>query len=168
MQDFYEVPVPTIEEMNKGICAFRKYEPRDSVYTVATFIISTFFEISNLWKFDKQKTAGAIADGVGVLLLIWNQAFYQYGEFDANELRNCIERNWEDIVSYRNRTITSIQKWDKGKIERLFNDFLDALKIPSINDKKERKSPVAVAKALHSLLKLIDEYNYSKYTRHWI
>jgi len=52
---------------------------------VAIFIISTFFEISNLWKFDKQKTAGVIADGVGVLLLIWNQAFYQYGEFDANE-----------------------------------------------------------------------------------
>jgi multisubunit Na+/H+ antiporter MnhB subunit len=40
------------------------------VYAVATFIIWAFFEISNLWKFDKEKTAGVIAVGVGVLLLI--------------------------------------------------------------------------------------------------
>jgi len=48
--DSYEVKVPVVEELNKGICVFRKYEPRDSVYTVAIFIISTFFEIANLWK----------------------------------------------------------------------------------------------------------------------
>jgi hypothetical protein len=47
------------------------------------------------------------------------------------------------------RTITSLQKWDENK--SLFNDFLEALKTPPRNDKKERKSPVAVAKALHLL-----------------
>jgi len=37
MKDSSEVEVPTVEELNKGICAFRKYEPRDSVYTSCDF-----------------------------------------------------------------------------------------------------------------------------------
>ena len=116
---------------------------------------------------------------------------------------------------------------DEAEIERIFNEFMEALKIVSNNKNNYKKSPVAVAKTLHLLapnffplwdryiakaygcdykgnnanaakeyikfmklmkklvkhvlsfidpsdysnktvLKLIDEYNYSKYTKKWI
>ncbi len=203
--------IPTIKEFNRGVEARRKHEKRDAMYKVASFLISHFWE---------KKDFAGIANGLGVLLLTWNQAFYRYGAFDFNKLEGCIKNNYSEIKKYRNSDISTLSSSDEKSIKRVFNEFLEALQIDA-GKSKGRKSPVSVAKAIHllapkffplwddkiaraygcyynknsekcyiryskimkdfseklkgkvlykdwSLLKIIDEYNYSKYTKHWI
>ena len=207
-----EVHIPTKEEFIKGIEEFEKHEKRDAMYRVATFLVRHFWG-----------NPSDMADGLGVLLLTWNQAFYRYGNFDFDKLEECIKNNLEKLKKFRNRNITELSKSDESDIKLIFTEFMESLRIASGN-MKGRKSPVAVAKALHLLapnffplwddqiakaygcyynnnpaekyirfmklikefaekvgdyinpsnyqnktfLKLIDEFNYSKYTKGWI
>lgn len=202
--------IPDKKEFLKGIEEFEKHEKRDAMYKVATFLVSHF------WGKPSDMT-----DGLGVLLLTWNQAFYRYGIFDFDKLEKCIINNFQKIENFRNRDIFSFSRSDEDEIKYLFNEFLTALQGYS-GKMKKRDSPVAVAKTLHllapnffpiwdakiaktyrcyyynqnyaekyvsfcliiktiansvrsytdrsdkSLIKLIDEYNYSKYTQGWI
>jgi len=203
------VRIPSREEFHSGLAEFGKREKRDAMYKVATFLVAHFWG-----------RPSDMADGLGVLLLTWNQAFYRYGIFDFDRLETCIGGNMEKLQSFRNRDISSLSKSDEDDIRDLFNGLLEALKISS-GRMVSRKSPVSVAKALHllaprffplwddkiaraykcyygtkpderyisfckitkrvsetvreyvinrkkSLLKLIDEYNYSKHTKGWI
>ena len=204
--------IPTKEEFIRGINEFEKHEKRDAMYKVATFLISYFWG-----------NPSDMADGLGVLLLTWNQAFYRYGNFDFDKLEKCIRNNLKNLKNFRTRSITSLSKTDEPDIKAMFDEFMETLQIAS-GSMLGRKSPVAVAKALHllapnffplwddqiakvyrcyynnnpaekyiqfmklmrkfvervkdyvyslnypdkTLLKLIDEYNYSKYTKKWI
>ncbi|MBP9043304.1 MAG: hypothetical protein KBG49_07430 [Spirochaetes bacterium] len=201
--------IPSREEFIKGCEEFEKHEKRDSMYKVSMFLVTYFWG-----------RYSDMADGLGVLLLTWNQAFYRYGVFDFDKLEKSIADNFKQIESFRRRTILSLSTEDENGIENLFKIFLDTLQIDS-GKMKGRKSPVAVAKALHllapcyfplwdnkiaqaygcnynenpeekyvsfckitkeiagtvknyfnefnkTLPKLIDEYNYSKYTKKWI
>ena len=201
--------IPNHEEFLKGCEEFEKHEKRDAMYKVATFLISHFWG-----------KPSDMADGLGVLLLTWNQAFYRYGIFDFDELEKSIIDNLQKIESLRNRDIFSLSSSDEDDIKDLFAIFLEALQIDT-GKMKGRKSPVAVSKTLHLLApkffplwddkiaraygcyynenpaekyvsfckitktiadkvknyvdrsdktvaKLIDEYNYSKYTQGWI
>jgi len=201
--------IPSKEEFHKGFNEFVKHEKRDSMYRVATFLVTHFWG-----------RPSDMADGLGVLLLTWNQAFYRYGILDFDKLEQCITDNLQRIQNFRNRHIFSLSIHDEDDIRDLFNQFLDSLKINS-GKVKGRKSPVAVAKALHllapnffplwddkiaraygcyysispaekyisfckimkeiadkvkdyilkldkAIIKLIDEYNYSKYSKGWI
>lgn len=203
------IPIPTREEFLRGIEEYEKHEKRDAMYKVASFLISHFWG-----------NYSDMADGLGVLLLTWNQAFYRYGIFDFDKLEECITENFQRIESFRNRDILSLSDEDENDIKDLFNKFLEVLQISS-GEMEGKKSPVAVAKALHllapkffplwddkiakaykcyyaqnpaekyvsfckimkiiaerfqnyitrpekTLIKLIDEYNYSKYTKEWI
>jgi hypothetical protein len=200
---------PSADQFLKGVEEFEKKEKRDAMYRVATFLVDHFWG-----------KPVDMADGLGVLLLTWNQAFYRYGVFDFDKLEGCIARNIRLLDTFRSRDISSLSSIDEGHIKDLFVDFLDALQIQT-GKEKGRKSPVAVAKALHMLapsffplwderiakaygcrysrnpqdqyvsfckitrdiagelrsvstrsdetiVKLIDEYNYSKYTKKWI
>ena len=207
-----ENQIPSKEEFIKGIKEFEKHEKRDAMYKVARFLVNYFWE----------KPAD-MANGLGVLLLTWNQAFYRYGNFDFEKLEECIRNNLTELNEYRNRYILSLSESDVLKIKAVFNEFMESLQIAS-GKMRGRKSPVAVAKALHllapnffpiwdyqiakmykcyynkypdekyilfmkltkefsekvkgyvdlsnhqnkTLLKLIDEYNYSKYSKKWI
>jgi hypothetical protein len=201
--------IPNREEFLKGCEEFEKYEKRDAMYKVASFLISHFWG-----------KPSDMADGLGVLLLTWNQVFYRFGMFDFDRLEKCITKNFQKIEKFKNRDISSLSNSYGGDIRDLFNKFLEALQIDS-GKAKGRKSPVAVAKALHllapkffplwddkiaraygcyynenpaeryisfckeiktmadevkdyiirsdkTLVKLIDEYNYSKFTKGWI
>lgn len=202
--------MPTYEEFLKGCEEFEKREKRGAMYKVATFLVSHFWG-----------KPSHMADGLGVLLLTWNQAFYRYGNFDFDKLERCIARNLRTLEVFRNRDIASLSEEKEKDVKELFDDFLEALQIAS-GKLKGRKSPVAVAKALHLLapsffalwddniaraygchysqspadkyvefcriiktmvdevgdfvrqrpdktaVKLIDEYNYSKYTQGWV
>jgi len=201
--------IPNREEFLKGCEEFEKHEKRDAMYKVATFLVSHFWG-----------RPSDMADGLGVLLLTWNQAFYRYGIFDFDKLEGCIADNFQKIENFRNRDISSLSNSDEDDIRDLFNRFLEALQINS-GKMQGRKSPVAVAKTLHllapnffplwddkiaraygcyynpnptekyisfckitksiadkvkcyigrsdkTLTKLIDEYNYPKYTQGWI
>ncbi|MEW5988405.1 MAG: hypothetical protein AB1791_17380, partial [Chloroflexota bacterium] len=194
-----------------GYLAFQQHEKRDALYKVARFLIEHFW-----------KEPAEIANGLGVLLLTWNQAFYRYGRFDFYRLEKCIVENYSLLDNFRQRDILSYSPTDDYHLTTLFHQFLDALQICE-GSKLGARSPVGVAKALHllasaffpmwdyeiarayncsymydpankyilfcrkmlqvatelrphtttqepgkSLLKLIDEYNYAKYTKKWV
>jgi hypothetical protein len=81
------------------------------------------------------------AKPLGVLLLTWNQAFYRYGIFDFDDLEVCITRNLR-LLRKLNETKDMVKKLQS-----------------SVNPEPLMKK---------TLLKLIDEYNYAKYTKRWI
>ena len=197
-------------EFKRGYKAFQAREPRDAMYKTATFLVEHF------WGQPRD-----MADGMGVLLLTWNQALYRYGSFDFGLLEEALRTNMPVIERVRPRDIQSLVRADEPTVKQLFLAFLDALRIKE-GKKKDTKSPVAVAKALHLLapsflpiwdvkiarvydcyysphperkyvafayhmqalarqlqehvppacgrtfLKLIDEYNYAKYTKQWV
>jgi hypothetical protein len=198
-----------IAEFVRGYKAFEERESRDAMYKVASFIIK------KSWG-----KPAEMADGLGVLLLTWNNAFYRYGPFDYDALESCIRKNLRLLKTYRRREIQSLSVEDEDTIKQLFRDFLQALQIFQ-GKMKGRRSPVGVAKALHllapaffaiwddkiarayncyynndaaesyvnfswktkamaqtlsehvkrrdkTLVKLIDEYNYAKYTTKWV
>lgn len=200
--------IPDREEVIIGCKEFEKHEKRDSMYKVATFLLDHF------WGNPED-----MADGLGVLLLSWNQAFYRYGQLDYDLLQQFLEQNMLIIESFRKRKINSLSGDDENNIKELFNGLMEVLKIES--KQGTRRSPVGTSKALHLLcpnffsiwdekiaksyncyynsqpadkyikfckinkklaeiikgykltsnkttLKLIDEYNYSKYTKGWI
>jgi len=194
----------------KGYRAFQKNEPRDAMYKTATFLVQHFWG-----------NPADMADSLGVLLLTWNQAFYRYGSFRFSRLERAINRNMSALEALRGRDIATFAKVDEPEVKRLFAVFLRALRIAH-GKKKDTKSPVAVAKALHLLapsflptwddkiatgygcyysppaatkyvtfmyemkrlaeslscslppdcgktfLKLIDEYNYARFTKGWV
>jgi hypothetical protein len=202
--------IPKQEEFQTGFQNFRENEPRDAMYKVATFLVSHY------WGQFAQ-----MSDSLGVLLLTWNQACYRYGSFSFDELETCLRENWASIKAFRARDIFSLAESDSDGIATLFDRFLAGLQIAGGNA-RGRRSPVAVAKALHllapeffplwddkiarayrchysrepaekyflfshktktiaqiirgyhglpqdvTLWKLIDEYNFAKYTRKWI
>jgi len=197
-------------EFERGYLAFQAREPRDGMYKTATFLVQHF------WGQPRD-----MADGMGVLLLTWNQAFYRYGSFDFALLEEALRANMAAIEELRPRNIQSFVEADEPTVRQLFLAFLDALRIKE-GKKKDCKRPVAVAKALHLLapdflpiwddkiarahgcyynlhpdqkyvaftyemqglarqlhehvppgagrtfLRLIDEYNYARYTKHWV
>lgn len=201
--------LPSASDFKQGCIQYEKHEQRDSMYKVASYLIEQYWG----------KPAD-MADGLGVLLLTWNNAFYRYGPFSYEELQKCIEANWAVIEVFRQKDILSYTPDDDQSIQMLFISFLKALRINS-GKSKGRVSPVAVAKALHllcpkffpiwddkiaraydcqysmnpgkqyvsfcriaremaaqladhvhrndrSILKLIEEYNYSRYTKKWV
>src|SRR3989337_1068319 len=88
--------IPNREEFLKGCEEFQKHEKRDAMYKVATFLVLHFWG-----------RPSDMADGLGVLLLTWNQAFYRYGILDFSALENCIARNQQALDTFRNRNILS-------------------------------------------------------------
>jgi hypothetical protein len=204
-------PLDTItpEKLKEGYIAFRQRERRDAMYTTATFLVEHFWG-----------NATKVAEGLGVLLSVWNHAFYRNGPFDYDLLEQCIARNQPLLEGFRNRHILTYSPNDECSIRLLFQEFLEALQICE-GKCKGRRTPVGVAKALHllgpaffplwdekiaraygcyyngdalaqymaffvktkaiaealtddirvddkTLLKLIDEYNYAKYTKGWV
>lgn len=198
-----------IAEFVRGYKAFEERESRDAMYKVASFIIK------KSWG-----KPAEMADGLGVLLLTWNNAFYRYGPFDYDALESCIRKNLRLLKAYRHRDILSLSVEDEEAMKGLFCEFLQALQICQ-GKIKGRRSPVGVAKALHllapaffaiwddkiarahncyynndaaesyvnfswktkaiacavckqvkrhdkTLVKLIDAYNYAKYTTGWV
>jgi len=201
---------PDESEFSRGFYEFEAREERDAMYKVATFLLDEFWG-----------QPADMADGLGVLLLTWNQAFYRTQSFDFDELEMSLERHLEQLEKFRNREIDTFSESDVPAVERIFTDFLNATQLQS-GSRAGYQSPVGVAKGLHllapeffplwdreiakaygysttsdsnpedylkfiwdmkqfasevsgydlpddrSVLKLIDEYNYSKHTQEWV
>jgi hypothetical protein len=89
-----------------------------------------------------------VADGLGVVLLTWNQAAYRYGSFDFDELERFVKSNQALLDTFRRRRIKSFNpETETDTVRSLFDEALDAL----ANTKKKKKTPVGAAKALHVL-----------------
>lgn len=199
----------TSEEFQRGLDAYQMHVARDPIYETATFLLN------HSWGEPRK-----MADGLGVLLLTWNQGFYRFGQFDFNLLEESLQWGMPVIAEFRKRHIKSLTQTDEVAVEQLFLSLLDALRRRE-GKRIDQKSPVAVAKALHLLapdffpiwdekiadaygcyyasnpakqyltfamkmqelwralnmtvplgtgrtfLKLIDEYNYAKFTKNW-
>jgi hypothetical protein len=200
---------PSKQEFLDGINAFRVNEKRDAMYTVSCFLVKHHWGNTT-----------EIANGLGVILLTWNNAFYRYGSIDFDALEFSLKESWSLLEYFKPKHIFELSKYDEEKIRQTFDSLLVALSISS-GKNQGRKSPVSVAKVLHilaprffplwddkiskaydcgysaqpsikyiefsyrmkllaesvkeyiepgprTLLKLIDEFNYSKYTKNWI
>jgi uncharacterized protein YwbE len=125
-----DIIIPNREEFCKGCEEFERHEKRDAMYKVATFLVDHFWG-----------RPPDMANGLGVLLLTWNQAFYRYGIFDFDELEKCITINMQKIESFRGRNITSLSNSDEETTAGIFNSFLEALQIDviSFSDKNTGK-----------------------------
>jgi hypothetical protein len=131
--------LPSWKEVLLGSKAFEAKLPREAMYKTATFLVD--------YHWGKPRE---MADGLGVLLLTWNQAFYRYGQFDFKALERCITKNRPSLEQLRKRSILDYTEPDAPLVRRLFGDFLSALAIDK-GKKASVGSPVAVAKALHLL-----------------
>jgi hypothetical protein len=92
-----------------------------------------------------------VAEGLGVLLLVWNAAHFRHGPLDFDALENCIKGSQKVLNEYRNRNILTYTAKDDAKIGTLFEAFLEALKIWESLRGKVKRTPVGVVKALHLL-----------------
>ena len=132
-----EVSSVTLAKLENGCAAFWRNEPRDAMYVIATRLV----------KEDWVKPS-AVAEGLGVVLLTWNQAAYRYGSFDFHALEDLLKRNQAALDSYRRRKIASFNsEKEENAIRALFDEMLDALAYTE----SKRKTPVGAAKALHLL-----------------
>lgn len=132
----------TYDELQHGCNAFRQREARDAMYRVAARVVAQSWEA---------RDAAELADGLGVLLLTWNQALYRYGSFDFARLEQVLREEWDTLARFRSRNIVSFSAADQPHIRHLFRLLMTALQIPATDEKSSKNSPVAVAKALHLL-----------------
>ena len=139
-----EIPIPNREEFCKGCEEFESHEKRDAMYKVATFLVSHFWG-----------QPSDMADGLGVLLLTWNQAFYRYGIFDFDKLEKCITDNLQKIESFRSKDIASLSSSDEDNMKDLFTKFLEALQIDIISFSDKNKGKYA-ENNLRIILKELD------------
>jgi len=130
----------SVEELEKGHKDHLEKVRRDAIYTTATFLVAHF-----------RNEPSKVAEGLGVLLLVWNQACYRHGPFDYSALEECLKRNRENLNKYQKRDILSYSaEKDGSPIKVLFQDFLEALQICD-GKCKGRRTPVGAVKALHLL-----------------
>ena len=121
--------IPEEPEIAKGIREFVDHEKRDAMYKVATFLVD------HHWGKPRQMT-----NGLGVLLLTWNQAFYRYGAFDLDKLEKFISKNLGVLRTYRGRDVFSFNKSDENMITKLFGELYVALQIDVIRFSEEGKT----------------------------
>lgn len=127
----------SVTALKQGCEAYWAREPRDAMYRVAL-----------RWVEDNWGRPAEMADGLGVILLTWNHAAYRYGPFDFFALEQFLVENADAINAFRVREIAAFScKDDEEQIAGLFGHALDALE----SVEQQRRSPVAVAKALHIL-----------------
>lgn len=132
---FVATPI-SLSDLETQCRSFEKWEPRDSMYRVSTFLVRE-------WWGDAAK----LVDALSVLLLIWNGAFYRYGGFDEQALEVCLRENEGKLRAFREREISTCCEADEADTGRLFLLLSQALKRTS--DGVE--SPVSVGKTLHLL-----------------
>lgn len=127
----------TLDELERGCAAFWKNESRDAMYRIAEKLVE-----------EGWNNPAAVADGLGVVLLTWNNAAFRYGSFDFDKLERFLKKNKTTLTAFRKRNIDSFEPGaDADTVKALFREALDAL---AFADAK-RKTPVGAAKALHIL-----------------
>lgn len=124
-------------DLLKGCAGYIENEKRDAMYKLSRKLITE----AN-WRPQE------LAEGLGVLLLTWNAAFYtKYGSFDFDILEDYLEKNTSLLREYSERNILSHSKGDEKQILTLFRELLEVTK----SVKKEGRTPVGVSKTLHML-----------------
>ena len=145
------------KELLQGCAGYIEDEKRDAMYKLALRLAS-----SANWKPDE------LAEGIGVLLLTWNAAFYtKYGSFNFDSLELFIKKNLEELKTFSKRNILSYATTDDEPVQRLFDELMEA----TSSIKRSARTPVGTAKALHLLapdfFSIWDNTIARKYGVHW-
>jgi hypothetical protein len=123
----------TIREIEAARQAFEAHEPRDLFYRAATELVALALD---------GRTSLSVAEALAVLLQTWNKMFYLYRRFDSQHFAD-IERLIRDhrsmLITFRQRSIQSINQEDESEVVRVFKAFEEVL------------GPVGAAKCLHLL-----------------
>lgn len=123
----------TIREIEAARQAFEAHEPRDLFYRAATELVALALN---------GRTSLSVAEALAVLLQTWNKMFYRYRRFDSQHFAD-IERLIRDhrsmLITFRQRSIQSINQEDESEVVRVFKAFEEVL------------GPVGAAKCLHLL-----------------
>ena len=100
---------PDYIELLQGCAAYTEIEKRDAMYKLAQKLITE----AN-WNPEK------LAEGIGVLLLTWNAAFYtKYGSFDFDKLESFIKQRMDDLRNYSKRSILSYEQEDDELVREI-------------------------------------------------
>src|SRR5947209_6054450 len=113
-----ESKTPNPREFERGVLAFREREPRDAMYRVATLLVKQFW-----------REPSDLADGIGVLLLTWNQAHYRYGAPDFKRFEVFLSVNRQVFDQLRSRDISTFTSGDQQGTLEVFASALEALAI---------------------------------------
>lgn len=148
---------PDYKELFQGCAAYIEEEKRDAMYKLARQLVN-----------DANWNPEKLAEGIGVLLLTWNAAFYtKYGSFDFDKLENFIEQRMDDLKNYNKRTILSYEPNDDKIVGYIFTELLEVTK----SVKKVGRTPVGTAKALHlfspEFFSIWDNAIAKKFKVHW-
>src|SRR5438067_11311642 len=123
----------------RGLPSHWQADRRDSIYRAALGLVRRSWGV---WD--------EVADGLLVLLLVWNRAFYQWGPLDANAVEVELREFSTELYAFRNRALIGYSPTaDDSTIRALFGGLLAATGT-SVRGKR-RVSPVSVAKTLHVL-----------------
>jgi len=132
MNSYFLSSCPDYKELLQGCAGYIENEKCDAMYKTALYLVSEAG-----WKPQE------LAEGLGVLLLTWNAAFYtKYGSFDFDNLESSIKKNLDDLKDFSKRSILSYTKADEKPVQQLFGELLESLK-PA---RKHPKTPVGTAK----------------------
>lgn len=126
------------DKFREGVLSFRQNNA-DEMYNLASRLVDDY------WYNPKN-----LASAIGLLLLVWNQAYYRYGHPNFNEIENFLYRHTELFKGWRPRHISTASCEDLDNLKVVFLDALDALKIAK-GTFSNRRSSVSVSKALHIL-----------------
>jgi hypothetical protein len=99
------IQIPDIEEFNRFLELYERNEKRGPDY------FKGLSHILQNWG-DPDK----MAEGVKILLHSWHWNFYRFGDFDFNELRNCMEKNLEIMIKFKNRDIKTLSNTDEPSV----------------------------------------------------
>jgi len=125
------------KDLLRGCAGYIEHEKRDAMYKLARKLI----EEAN-WRSQE------LAEGLGVLLLTWNAAFYtKYGSFDFDVLEDYLKENTSLFKEYSERNILSYSPTEDDQIQTVFKELLEVTK----SVRKIGRTPVGVSKTLHML-----------------
>lgn len=132
---YREVELPSSLEVTAAHEQYLRVEGRDVVYRVARHLVE------QAYNGDAQFT---VAEGVAVLLLSWNAAFYRprpvLTRTLVDDLDRLIQAHAPTLDRFRTRDVKDYEPAaDSGSVEELYRDFVGRL------------WPVGTAKALHVL-----------------
>jgi len=124
---------PSYEEVVQAHNLFLQNEPRDLFYRTAIYLIELSIN---------QNGALSISESISVLLQTWNKSYYRFRQFNEDhfhQIENLLQENFNIIIPFRNRNISSFNNNDIETIDNIFNSFENVL------------GPVGCAKSLHLL-----------------
>lgn len=103
--------LPDCKKFEEECEKFKIHEKRDAMYEVTMFLVKYYLK-------KRKVNISGVTNGLGVLLLTWNQAFYRYGIFDFEELEKCISYNIDIIKRFRRKGILKLSGKEAGQASR--------------------------------------------------